>query len=273
MPPRSSAALPADEIAISFDPDASDDVRRRYPGTAIIARLAMSPDLPGVVRHLGDRADAVILDTEPARLLDQATIAELDGFAETCRARNLPFGFQGGLEAPDVARLLLLEPNVLGFDAAVRLGHDPKSALDPGALRVIRSLIPRETEPASTKLPASQTGFDRVFVRDFVIPLSIGAYKAEQDARQRVRFSVEVEVERGPAAPRDMSDVFSYDIIIETIRVRTARAHVVFVEALAEDVAAALLEHAAVRSATVKVEKLDVVDGAVGIEIRRRRDP
>ena len=36
-------------------------------------------------------------------------------------------------------------------------------------------------------------------------------------------------------------------------------------------VAAAVLAHGAVRSATVRVSKLDVIEGIVGIEIRRER--
>ena len=68
-----------------------------------------------------------------------------------------------------------------------------------------------------------------------------------------------------------MRDVFSYDVIIETIRVLSRRPHVTFVETLAEEVAAALLGHPDLVAVLVKVEKLDVIDGAVGIEISRRR--
>ncbi|MCX8254769.1 MAG: dihydroneopterin aldolase, partial [Beijerinckiaceae bacterium] len=112
---------------------------------------------------------------------------------------------------------------------------------------------------------------DRIFVRDLVVPLAIGAYQAEHGARQRVRFCVEADVERAPVAPHDMRDVFSYDVIIETIRVLAQRPHVTFVETLAEEVAASLIAHPALAAVTVKVEKLDVIEGSVGIEITRRR--
>ena len=49
------------------------------------------------------------------------------------------------------------------------------------------------------------------------------------------------------------------------------RGHVDFVETLAEEVAAVLLQHARVRSVRVNIRKLDVIDGAVGVEIRRER--
>ena len=203
-----------------------------------------------------------------ARLLDVTDVAHLDSLANVCRANGWAFGFAGGLEAPDIARLLLLEPDILGFDTAVRAGHDPAGPLDPDALRAIRALLPSE-RPAPR--PTSHTVRDRLFVRNFVLRLSIGAYQAERRASQRVRFSIEVEVAREPMPPQDMRDVFSYDIIIETIRRLSARAHVTFVETLAEDIAAALLAQPAVLSTMVSVEKLDIIDGEVGIEIHRRR--
>ena len=70
-----------------------------------------------------------------------------------------------------------------------------------------------------------------------------------------------------------MRDVFSYDVIIETVRVLAQRPHVTFVETLAEEIAAALLAHAGLTAVTVKVEKLDVIEGSVGIEITRKRPP
>ena len=47
--------------------------------------------------------------------------------------------------------------------------------------------------------------------------------------------------------------------------------HMDFLETIAEDVAAIVLKHPRVRDVRVRVEKLDVVAGAVGIEIRRGR--
>ncbi len=49
------------------------------------------------------------------------------------------------------------------------------------------------------------------------------------------------------------------------------RGHIDFVETLAEDVAAIVLGHARVRSVRINVRKLDVIEGSVGVEIRRER--
>lgn len=272
-----AAALGADEVSCDI---ADRPAAEQPPGSPVlVARLPLSRASRDGVARLRDRADAVVFEVAPGeRLFDLVGIADLDACAQACRAQALPFGLSGNLEAPDVARLLLLGPDVLGFDGAVRVGHRPDAPLDPRALGALRGLIPRAGEAPA---PGASNGsdVDRVFVRDFVVPLSIGAYRAERDARQRVRFSVEAEVLQAPtrdvmrdlAAPRDMRDVFSYDIIIETIRMLAGRQHVAFVETLAEEIAASLLVQPRLLAVTVTVEKLDVVDGSVGVRIHRRR--
>lgn len=243
------------------------------PGVATVAIVGANDDRLDAIARVKGHAAAIMLEAgEGARVVEAAGVAELDAFAFACRAAALPFGLAGGLEAPDVARLLLLEPDLLGFDAAVRRDHRADAPLDRAALDAIRALIPRHGAPAFARAKNLVVA-DRIFVRDLVVPLSIGAYRAEHGGRQRVRFSVEADVLREAAPPQDMRDVFSYDVIIETIRVLAQRPHVTFVETLAEEIAASLLAHPTLNAVTVKVEKLDVVDGSVGIEITRRRAP
>lgn len=277
-----AAAIPADEIALALGaaPPPVPVVHANLPpGLASVAVVGHASDRLEAIQRVKDRVGSIMLEAGgPARLVDETAIAQLDAFAFACRAAGLPFGLAGGLEAPDVARLLLLEPDVLGFDTAVRLHHRADGALDPKALDAIRALIPRDRAvPASrdvtrsTIVEPAPLVADRIFVRDFVTSLAIGAYQAEHGAKQRVRFSIEADVRREPVPPRDMRDIFSYDVILETIRVLSQRDHVTFVETLAEEIAASLLAHADLEAVTVKVEKLDVIDGVVGIEITRRR--
>jgi dihydroneopterin aldolase len=68
-----------------------------------------------------------------------------------------------------------------------------------------------------------------------------------------------------------MRDVFSYDIITDSIRMIVAQEHIGLVEMLAERIAAVVLTYSRVTSAKVRVEKLDVGPGAVGVEIVRER--
>ena len=194
-------------------------------------------------------------------------------------------GLAGSLEAPDVPRLLLVRPDVLGFRGALCRNHDRGAEVDPQCVSLIRDLIPRERpDPdVSPKIDwrllargiiggrDHDSDVDRVYVRDFVIPAFIGAYDFERAAPQRVVFDVEAVVRRAAAHSDDMREIFSYDVILDSIRLVVGRGHIQFVETLAEDVAAAVLRHARVRSVRVSVRKVDVIEGAVGVEIHRER--
>ena len=68
-----------------------------------------------------------------------------------------------------------------------------------------------------------------------------------------------------------MRAVVSYDVILDAVRIVTGRGHIDFIETIAEEVAAIVLRHPRVETVRVKVEKLDVVEGSVGVEIVRRR--
>ena len=271
------------EAAVAFGADEIALPSRAIPEAAATLRTAASPSRPvalvaitladraGSAPPTGGPAHSTMLDVlDGGRLIDQMAIDHLDAFARGCRAAALPFGFAGGLEAPDVARLLLLQPDLLAFDLALRRDHRGDAPIDRHATAAIRALIPRDVPERAGPI-AGAGGTDTVFVHDFVALFSIGAYRAERGIPQRVRFGVEAEVYRAKTAPSDMAGVFSYDIIIETIRVLAARGHVTFVETLAEDLATLLLAYPQLSAVTVKVEKLDVIEGALGVLIRRDR--
>jgi (5-formylfuran-3-yl)methyl phosphate synthase len=112
---------------------------------------------------------------------------------------------------------------------------------------------------------------DRIFVRDFVLPVRIGAYAHERDKPQNVRFNVDVKVRRADHVAEDIRDVFSYDLITDSIRMIAAQEHIALVEMLAEQIAAVILTHARAISVSVHVEKLEVGPGGAGVEIVRHR--
>jgi (5-formylfuran-3-yl)methyl phosphate synthase len=129
-----------------------------------------------------------------------------------------------------------------------------------------RPLRPRGYSPSKDEVET-----DRIFVRDFVLPVRIGAYSRERDKLQNVRFNVDVNVLRPDRAAVDIRDVFSYDLITDSIRMIVAEEHIALVEMLAERISALLLTHPRVTGVTVRVEKLEVGPGGIGIEIVRRR--
>jgi FolB domain-containing protein len=223
------------------------------------------------------------------RLLDGMDMTTLKSFVGQCQSNGLMAGLAGSLEAPDVPRLLLLEPDFLGFRGALCTEQDRTSRIDPAALRVLRELIPldprsRLSEQAirtpDYRLLAARGYYadagkdgatDRVFVHDLVLPVRIGAYAREREKPQNVRFNVDVMITRAAHAAEDMRDVFSYDVVTDAIRMIVAKEHIPLVETLAERVADAVLAHPRVVNVTVRTEKLDVGPGSVGVEIKRER--
>jgi FolB domain-containing protein len=225
------------------------------------------------------------------RLLDHTDLATLGRFVRACRAYGLLAGLAGSLEAPDVPRLLLLAPDYLGFRGALCAAHDRNAGLEPTALSLIRGLIPSDArgaevvhlEPKKPDYwllaargysgdPTKDAGAtDRVLVHDFDLPVQIGVYGNERGTPQRVRFSVDAEITRAAQPAQDIRDVLSYDIITDGIRLIAADGHIPLVETLAERIANFVLGHARVQRVTVKVEKLEVGSGRVGVEIVRQR--
>jgi FolB domain-containing protein len=270
---------------------------------AALAPLAARSKLVGVMFADAGADDALLpllarsgfagamLDTahkDAGGLLDHRDIAALGSFVDACGAHGLMAGLAGSLEPPDVPRLLLLAPDVLGFRGALCAGRGRAGHIDPEAVAAVRALIPPEPRGKPHPHAGSKIDYrllaargyapgpdgassDRIFVRDFVLPVRIGAYARERRKPQKVRFNVDVQVQRPGHAVGDMRDVFSYDIVTDGIRMIVAQEHIPFVETLAERVAALVLTHPRALAVTVRVEKLEVVDGAVGVEIVRER--
>ncbi len=230
-----------------------------------------------------------MLDTSikgQGRLLDHMDVAAIALFVERCRAAGLLCGLAGSLEAPDVPRLIPLRPDYLGFRGSLCRGGDRGAALDPAAVAMIRDLIPHVDGrlPAGDGsrvdwrllgrgyIPANEgTETDRIFVHDFVVPCSIGVYEFERSKLQDVRFNIDVGVVRERTNADDMRDVFSYDLVIDAIKIITGRGHIELIETVAREIADAALSHPSVVNVCVRVEKLDVIRGTVGVEIRRER--
>ena len=79
-------------------------------------------------------------------------------------------------------------------------------------------------------------------------------------------------VARPARMPERLPEVFSYDLITDGIRAIVAQGHIHLVETLAERIAASVLAHPQIRSVTVRVEKLEVGPGSVGVEITRAKE-
>ncbi len=89
---------------------------------------------------------------------------------------------------------------------------------------------------------------------------------------QRVRFSIEADLDPLGRATRGMGDIVSYNLLADTVdRLVAAGRHIDFVETLAEDIAATILRVPRIAVVRVRVEKLDLGAEAFGVEIERTR--
>ena len=111
-----------------------------------------------------------------------------------------------------------------------------------------------------------------VFIRDLLLPCSIGVHQHEKTKPQQIRINLDLAVKESTEALNDqIENVVNYEEIVIGVRALIARGHVNLVETLADDIATMCLEDLRVRSVRVQIEKLDVFEDAtsVGVEIER----
>src|SRR5271165_609043 len=214
------------------------------------------------------------------RLLDHLPPHRIEAFCRQCRRLGLGSWLAGSLQSPDIPRLLLIEPDVLGFRSALCARGRRDGPLDAQRIALIRDLIPRPPLPPAGEGrgegPAGEgrgegpgEAFDTVFVHDFQASAEVGAYAHERGGKQRLLFNIDASISRVAAHSDDMRAIFSYDVILDAVRLVVGRGHIDFIETVAEAVATLVLKHPRVHEVRVRVEKLDVVPGSVGVEIRR----
>lgn len=131
------------------------------------------------------------------------------------------------------------------------------------------------TTHSSPSARAAEASPDRIVVNGLVVETFIGVHDFERDARQRVRFDIEIDAVDGYAdIVRTTGTYVSYADIVEFIEARAASGdHVELVETWAEDVAAFALANELADAVRVSVQKTDIFASAdgVGVRIERRR--
>lgn len=114
------------------------------------------PDIAWLARFRAAGCAGVMLDTaakSSGGLRDHLHPGALADFVRRARGLDLLTGLAGSLVAADVAPLLALQPDYLGFRGALCAQGQRIQALDPAAVMRIRALIPRVVRPASA-MPA-----------------------------------------------------------------------------------------------------------------------
>ena len=116
----------------------------------------------------------------------------------------------------------------------------------------------------------------RLFLRNHVVDVRIGAHDFEKHGPQRIVFNVELFVPLAGSTPTrdDLAEVVDYDYVRQVIARRVARGHIVLQETLCDDLMTELMAHpgvAAVRLSSCKPDVYPDCEG-VGVEIIRIKD-
>ena len=136
----------------------------------------------------------------------------------------------------------------------------------------------RSVDAETDAIGADEAGpiqpLDRIFVRDLVREVEIGVHPQEYGVSQRLRFSIEVDVERLPGQVEDdFGQVINYEHLANAIDRIAAGPRVKLLETFAERLAIACLEDARARRVHLRIEKIDILPGGAyfGVEITRER--
>ena len=116
----------------------------------------------------------------------------------------------------------------------------------------------------------------RIFLKDHVVSVQIGAHEFEKTQSQRVIFNVELFVPYALSTPAKdrLEEVLDYDFIRKIIADRVGAGHVELQETLCDDLMQQLLKHPQVHAARVSSCKPDVYPdcAGVGVEVFRMKE-
>jgi dihydroneopterin aldolase len=115
----------------------------------------------------------------------------------------------------------------------------------------------------------------KLFLRDHVVEIMIGAHDFEKIQPQRVIFNVELFVPYAQSTPQNdtLEEVVDYDFVRDVIRQRVQSGHIVLQETLCDDLATHLLAHPQVLAVRLSSCKPDVYPdcAGVGVEVFRTK--
>ena len=111
-----------------------------------ITNLSSLSSLSSLSELMKSDISGVMLDTKNksnGSLCSLLSNQELEEFVSTAKSNQLLTGLAGSLRIEDIASLLDIEPDYLGFRGALCSGHDRVKSIDPKQIKKIRSAIPQ----------------------------------------------------------------------------------------------------------------------------------
>ena len=127
---------------------------------------------------------------------------------------------------------------------------------------------------SETELIDKNSGYDLIFLNDFLIQASIGVYKHEKEITQPLRINIIAKVKN----PKNINDdnlqsVVCYNQISKKIKKIIESGHTILLEKLAEKIFQECFKNKRIETMKIRLEKLDAIQGAesAGIEVERSR--
>ena len=127
---------------------------------------------------------------------------------------------------------------------------------------------------SETELIDKDSGYNLIFLNDFLIQANIGVYEYEKEITQPLRINIIAKVKN----PQNINDdnlqsVVCYNQISKKIKKIIKSGHTILLEKLAEKIFQECFKNKRIETIKIRLEKLDAIQDAesAGIEIERSR--
>ena len=137
-----------------------------------------------------------------------------------------------------------------------------------------RNILKLSELSSETDLINPNSGYDLIFLNDFIIDANIGVYKHEKIKSQPLRINIIAKVKN----PKKINDdklysVVCYNQISKKIKKIIKSGHTILLEKLAEKIFQECFKNKRIQTMKIRLEKLDAIQEAesAGIEVERSR--
>ena len=137
-----------------------------------------------------------------------------------------------------------------------------------------RNILKLSELRSETDLINPNSGYDLIFLNDFMIDAYIGVYKHEKIKSQPLRINIIAKVKNPKKINDDkLHSVVCYNQISKKIKKIIKSGHTILLEKLAEKIFQECFKNKRIQTMKIRLEKLDAIQEAesAGIEVERSR--
>ena len=137
-----------------------------------------------------------------------------------------------------------------------------------------RNILKLSELRSETDLINPNSGYDLIFLNDFLIDANIGVYKYEKIKSQPLRINIIAKVKNQKKINDDkLYSVVCYNQISKKIKKIIISGHTILLEKLAEKIFQECFKNKRIQTMKIRLEKLDAIQEAesAGIEVERSR--